>query len=241
LPFLCELHNFESSPARMKTLSLLSFIDSELLQRVLRPLHSLQLWLCALKALLLLSLSFESSRDSLTSAPLQSLHAHKVLSLLSFSNTQISKEINPSSFLLQMENLDALLAILLLKQPLAESFRVFNNPVKIPQWILPQNTELKEFFSPVPICTLLNAHLAEYLLTEHPTVLSSSVHSLHLLNALLAELSESLVILVLLSELTTEFFSVHSLHWLNAHLAELHRTPQRFCLQLCSSPHSLAS
>ena len=57
-------------------------------------------------------LILESPRDSLTSAPLQSLHAHKVLSLLSFSNTHISKEINPSSSLLQMENLDALLAIL---------------------------------------------------------------------------------------------------------------------------------
>jgi hypothetical protein len=97
---------------------------------------------------------------------------------------------------------------------------------------------------------------------------------MHLLNALLAELSESLVILVLLSELTTEFFSmhhyayaqcplgralrilsdsdfnlnsqqssspVHSLHWLDALLAELHRTPQRFCLQLCFLIHSLAS
>jgi hypothetical protein len=30
-----------------------------------------------------------------------------------------------------MENSDALLAIPLLKQPFAESFRVFNNPVKI--------------------------------------------------------------------------------------------------------------
>jgi hypothetical protein len=57
-------------------------------------------------------LILESPRDSSTSTPLQSLHTHKVLSLLSFSNTQISKEINPSSFLLQMENLDALLTIL---------------------------------------------------------------------------------------------------------------------------------
>jgi hypothetical protein len=34
-----------------------------------------------------------------------------------------------------------------LKQPLAESFRVFNNPAKIPQWILLQITKLKEFSS----------------------------------------------------------------------------------------------
>jgi hypothetical protein len=31
-----------------------------------------------------------------------------------------------------MENLDALLAIPQLKKPFAESFRVFNNPAKIP-------------------------------------------------------------------------------------------------------------
>jgi hypothetical protein len=121
----------------------------------------------------------------------------KVLSTLSFPVASTSKE-NLSFFLSPSDGeFDALLAILLLKQPLAESFRVFNNPVKIPQWILPSNSELKEFSSPVPICTLLNAHLAEYLLTEHPTVLSSSVHLMHLLNALLAELSESLVILFL--------------------------------------------
>jgi hypothetical protein len=35
-----------------------------------------------------------------------------------------------------------------LKQPLAEPNRVFNNPVKILQWILPSITELKEFPSP---------------------------------------------------------------------------------------------
>jgi hypothetical protein len=35
--------------------------------------------------------------------------------------------------------IDAFLAVLLLKQPLAESFWVFSNPVKILQWILPSN------------------------------------------------------------------------------------------------------
>jgi hypothetical protein len=166
-----------------------------------------------------------------------------------------------------MENSDALLAILLLKQPLVESFRVFNNPTKIPQWILLQIPELKEFFSLVPTCTLLNPHLVECLFTELSVEFLSSVHSLHLLNAHLEELSKSLVILAS-SELITEFFlcalcalaqcppeelhripqsfylmlnsksssSVHSLHWLNTHLTELHRTPQRFCLQLCFSP-----
>jgi hypothetical protein len=50
---------------------------------------------------------------------------------------------------------NAFLAVFLLKQPLAESFWVFNNLVKILQWILPPAPELKEFSSsPVLICTL---------------------------------------------------------------------------------------
>jgi hypothetical protein len=57
--------------------------------------------------------------------------------------------------------LDALLAILLLKKLLVECFRVFNNPVKMPQWTLPLITELKEFSSPLS-AHLLNAHLAKY-------------------------------------------------------------------------------
>jgi hypothetical protein len=97
-----------------------------------------------------------------------------------------------------MENeMDALLAILLLK-PLLEYFWVFNNPVKVPQWTLPSAPELKEFFpSPVPTAHRLDALLAEFLLFQkHSLVVGSPVHSLHLLNAHLAELSESSVILV---------------------------------------------
>jgi hypothetical protein len=83
---------------------------------------------------------------------------------------------------------------------------VFNNPLKIPQCILPLITKLKEFSSLLYACLHINssALLAEYLLTKRSTVLSPSpVHPLHLLNAHLAELSESSVILVLLPELTT--------------------------------------
>jgi hypothetical protein len=39
----------------------------------------------------------------------------------------------------------------------------------------------------------------------------------------------------LFTERSTVLSSVHSLLLLNAHLAEFHRTPQRFCLQLCFS------
>jgi hypothetical protein len=88
-------------------------------------------------------------------------------------------------------------------------------------------------FSSVPVCTLLNAHLAEYLLQNFQQF-CPPVHSMHLLNAHLAELSESSVILFLLNSQQSSS-SVHSLHLLNAHLAELHRTPQSFCLQLCLS------
>jgi hypothetical protein len=69
---------------------------------------------------------------------------------------------------------------------IVESFRVFNNPVKIPQWILPLITELKEFSSPLCLSAhLLNAHLEEYLLlslAQYPPgralrILSDSVPS----------------------------------------------------------------
>jgi hypothetical protein len=131
-----------------------------------------------------------------------------------------------------MENLDALLAILLLKQPLAESFRVFNNPVKILQWILLQIRTQRV----LSLC--LSAHYSMPSSRENSLLLlseltQSSQCTLHWLNDL-AELQESSVILSS-SELTTEFFLCALLALLNAHLAELYRTPQRFCLQLCSS------
>jgi hypothetical protein len=100
---------------------------------------------------------------------------------------------------------------------------VFNNPVKIPQWILPPTSRTQRvLFSSLCLSAhLLDAPLAEYLLTEHPTVLSSCAR-MHLLNAHLAELSESSVILSLLNSQQSSS-SVHSLHLLNAHLAELYR------------------
>jgi hypothetical protein len=83
--------------------------------------------------------------------------------------------------------------------------RVFNNPAMILEWILPSTTELKRVLFLCLSTHLLNALMEEYHLIEHPTVLFSLVHPMHLLNSLLAELSESLVILILV-ELTTEFF-----------------------------------
>jgi hypothetical protein len=96
---------------------------------------------------------------------------------------------------------------------------VFNNPVKIPQWILPQiqNSKSSLLFS-VPVCTILNAHLAEYLLSELPAVLSSFCAPMHPLNAHLAELSESSVILFLLN--SQQSSSSMLCQMLNALLAE---------------------
>jgi hypothetical protein len=82
---------------------------------------------------------FKSSKDSSTPAPLQGPYAHTVLSLLRFSHAHTPNDILP--FFLSPadgEIWDALLAILLLKKLLAEPLRVFNNPVKILQWILLQ-------------------------------------------------------------------------------------------------------
>jgi hypothetical protein len=71
---------------------------------------------------------------------------HTVLSVLSFSEIQTSKENNSFFLLPQMEKYDALLALYLLKQPIAESFRVFNNPTKILQWNLLQSMNSKNSF-----------------------------------------------------------------------------------------------
>jgi hypothetical protein len=110
-----------------------------------------------------------------------------------------------SSFLPQMENLDALLAILH-SSNLLLSLQGVQQPCEDPS--VDSSSKFQNSKSSLLFCACLhtdsNALLAEYLFTEHPTVLSS-VHSLHLLNAHLAELhrilsdSDS-------SELTAEFF-----------------------------------
>jgi hypothetical protein len=75
-----------------------------------------------------------------------------------------------------------------LKQPLVELAGCSVTLRRSLSGFLLHNTELKEFSSSCAcLHTSSNAHLAEYLLPEHPTVMSS-VHSLHLLNAHLAEL-----------------------------------------------------
>jgi hypothetical protein len=51
-----------------------------------------------------------------------------------------------SSLLLQMENvMPSWLSIF--SSPLVEPIRVFNNPVKIPQWILPLNSRTQRVLS----------------------------------------------------------------------------------------------
>jgi hypothetical protein len=142
--------------------------------------------------------SSKSLKDSWTSAPLQSLHTPTMSSLSSFSYAQDPKGFCPSSFSYRWRNMDSLLANLCLKQPLAECLWVFSNPTKIPQWILLQITKLKEFSSSCAcLHTNSNAHLAEYPLRTSSSYISFFCAPMHPLNAHLAELSESLVILFL--------------------------------------------
>ena len=89
-----------------------------------------------------------------------------------------------------MENVAASWPLYLLKQPLAEPIKVFNNPVKIPQWILllTSRTQRVLFFLCLPAHSL-NAHLAKF--PFHRTFNNSVIFScapMHLLDALLAEL-----------------------------------------------------
>jgi hypothetical protein len=76
-------------------------------------------------------------------------------------------------------------------------------------------TELKEFFSSVPICTLTQCPPGR-VIQNSSEILSSS-------------------------ELTTEFFFCALLALLNAHLAELYRTQREFLSATVSLLHSLAS
>jgi hypothetical protein len=123
-----------------------------------------------------------------------------------------------------MENYEALLALGLLKQPIAEYFRVFSNPMY-----------------------MLNAHLAEplaELLRDYVffrTQQSSSRVLWQSLNALLVEYQESLMILASIR--------THIRVLLNASLCiysiptwqSFYRTPTRVSVCNCVLLHSLAS
>jgi hypothetical protein len=108
--------------------------------------------------------------------------------------------------LLQMENeMDALLAILLLKQPLVECFWVFRNPVKVPSVDTSFRTQNSK--SSLHPC----AHLHTFLTPSGRVSSPQNVQQFWVLVHLCAcsmpiwqSFSESSVILVFL-ELTTEF------------------------------------
>jgi hypothetical protein len=143
---------------------------------------------------------FESSKDSSTPASLQSIHMHtKVLSTLSFPVALTSKEnLSSSPFSLRWRiqmpswlsvySSNLLLSISRYSVTLRRSLGGFFFKI----------TELKEFSSPC-------AYLHTYSMPSWQSIFSQnvqqfcplSVHSMHPLNALLAELSESLVILFL--------------------------------------------
>jgi hypothetical protein len=159
-----------------------------------------------MKTLFLLSFYSRILKDSLTSAPLQSLHMHTVLISPELLNTQTPKGFCLSSFSLRWRiwmpswlsfcSSNLLLSLQGVQQP-CEDPSVDSSSNYRTQRVLFSSLCLSAHYS--------NAHLAEYLLPERSTVLSSCA-PMHPLNAHLAELSESSVILVLLPELTTEFF-----------------------------------
>jgi hypothetical protein len=158
-----------------------------------------------------------------------------VLSFLSFSNTQFSKEINPSSFShrwriwmpswLSLYSSNLLLNLQGVQQPCEDlvvesSFKIHNSKnslLPVPVWTLTQMPPWKSIFSQnfqwfYPLCTPCTCSM--------PTWQSPSKY---------------LVILVFLKNSQQSFSQCTTLHMLNSHLAELHITPQIFCLQLYPS------
>jgi hypothetical protein len=118
---------------------------------------------------------------------------------------------------------------------------VFSNPVKIPQWILPQILELKEFSSlPVPIYTLSLCP---------PSRVSSSrtSNSFVLLCTYAPSQCPPGRALRIFSDYCFFLNSQQSssrcttMHMLNAHLAELHITHSKVLSATVSLLHSLAS
>jgi hypothetical protein len=96
---------------------------------------------------LLIFSTFESLKHSRTSVPLQCLHA-QIGAISSELSCSFDLQGNSSFFFSPSDGeFGCYHGYPSLKKPLADSFRVFNNPVKIPQWILLQITELKEFSS----------------------------------------------------------------------------------------------
>jgi hypothetical protein len=90
---------------------------------------------------------FEYLKDFRTSTPLQSLHA-KIGAISSELSCSFDLQGNLSFFFSPSDGeFGCYHGYPSLKKPLADSFRVFKNPMKIPQWILLQITELKEFSS----------------------------------------------------------------------------------------------
>jgi hypothetical protein len=114
---------------------------------------------------------------------------------------------------------------ILLKQPLAECFRVFNNPAKILQWTLLQSLNSKSSFCAVPI----TVSMPSWQSIKNPQMILSLTTEFFFCALLCTECPPGRAL---------QFFNrvlCALLALLNAHLAELYRTPQRFCLQLCFS------
>jgi hypothetical protein len=160
------------------------------------------------------------------------------------SNTRTPKGFCPFSHSPTDGDIDALLALCLLKQPIAESIRVFSDPAKIPQWILLLSLNSKSSF--YSLWHLLNALLAEYqessddscFLRTHNRVLLCTPFTVSM--PTWQSFTELLRASVYYMNSQQSSSSLHSLHLLNAHLAELYKTQREFMSATMFHLHSLA-
>jgi hypothetical protein len=160
------------------------------------------------KTLLLLSLSFESSKGFCDFCLCRVFMHTKVLSLLSFSETQTLKELNPFSLSPSDGEIDALLAILHSSNLIVESAGCSTTLRRSFSGFFFKFTELKEFSS----CACLH---------------TDSMPSWQSYTELLRVLSSS-------NELTTEFFLCALLALAQCPLGRALQNSKRvFCLQLC--------
>jgi hypothetical protein len=169
----------------------------------------------------------------LTSTPLQSLHAHTVLSLLSFSTLRPLRDfiLLPSP---QMENLDALLAILY-SSNLLLSLQGVQQPCEDPS--VDSSFKFQNSKSSLLLCLsaqCLNAHLAEYLLQniQQFCLLCTYAPAQCPLGRALRILSDS----GSSSELTTEFFSMHHCAYAQCPLGRASQNSSENSVCNCVSP-----
>jgi hypothetical protein len=185
---------------------------------------------------------FEPVKGFFNSYPLQGIHMH--------TNSAIHPELSCGfdlpgnsvlpSFLPQMENLDTLLAILH-SSNLLLSLQGVQQPCEDPLVDSSFNYRTQRvLFSSVPVCTISQCPPGRVSSSQNVQQFCPLVHPMHPLNAHLAELSESSVILVL-SKLTAEFFSMHHCAYAQCPLGRASQNSSELLSATVFFSHSLAS